>query len=502
VLAAKKERHSLEMASIQNTIKQQFRAFVHGESLKGRVLRGGVWLGGASFFEQAIRFGRNMLLTRILAPEAFGAMALVQSATTLIQMTVDVGAREALIQNPKGEEDSHVTAAWWMTVGRSTFIYAIIYVLAPFIAKFYGNSELTALARVVSLSMIFDGLMSPRAYVAIKTMKFWKWAAVNNGGGIVGVITTIVLGFFMRDVWALAIGYCSENAARCIFSYVICPYRPKLPHFHAIRDLTKFSRGLVGIILFNMVFMRADVFVIGKLYPAAQLGLYSMAVYLIQTPLSFLVNVMNQTLLPALSRVQNDHQRMNRIILQTTSATVWLGLPVALFVIFCGHSLLTLAYGSRYGVASTSLGLACLAAFFNVLNNQITQAFYAKGMPQLHRRSVALMAVSVILLVYPLARIFGMWGAQLACLIAVIAGYLLQVERIRKVTGLKLSQYREVFPTPVGVAVGIAIFWMLVSQFTSFTSRPIPSIVMGLGLCALTYLCLGALYSRQAREVV
>ncbi len=59
------------------------------------------------------------------------------------------------------------------------------------------------------------------------------------------LITTIILGLFMRDVWALAIGFCSENAARCVLSYAICPYRPRLPHFEAIRDLMKFSKGLV-----------------------------------------------------------------------------------------------------------------------------------------------------------------------------------------------------------------------------------------------------------------
>jgi len=489
------------MALIKNKIKEHYHSFVRAEGLKGRVLRGGIWLGGASFFEQAIRFGRNMLLTRLLAPEAFGVMAIVQSATTMIQMTVDVGAREALIQNPKGGEDSHVTAAWWMTAGRASFIYALIYVLAPAIAKFYGNPELIVLARVVSLSIIFDGLISPRAFIAMKEMKFWKWAAVNSGGGILGVITTIILGFFMRDVWALAIGFCSENAARCVLSYVICPYRPRLPHFEAILDLMRFSKGLVGLVLLNMLFVRSDVFVLGKLYSAAELGLYSMAVYLIQTPSGFLINVMNQTLLPALSGVQDDNARMNRILLQTTSATVWLGLPAAVFVIFCGRSLLTIVYGQRYSAASVALGFACCAALLNVLNNQITQAFYAKGLPQLHRRSVASMAAVVVLLVYPLAKIFGMWGAQLACLIAIIVGYFLQIERIRRVTGLKISQYRNAFPIPVFVSIGIAVLWTLVARFTTVTNHPIPTLAIGLGLCLLTYLLAGALHFRDAKEL-
>jgi lipopolysaccharide exporter len=488
------------MSSVLQAIKGKLLALLNSEGLKGRVLRGGVWLGGASFFEQTIRFARNMLLTRLLAPEAFGAMAIVQSATSIIQMAVDVGAREALIQNPKGAEDSHVTAAWWMAAGRASFIYSLIYVSAPAIARFYGNPELTALARIVTLSILFDGAISPRAYIAMKEMKFRKWAIVNNGGGILGVITTVVLSFFMRDVWALAIGFCSENAARCILSYVVCPYRPRLPGMEAIRDLLKFSKGLFGLALFNLLFMRADIFVLGKLYSAAELGLYSMAIYLIQTPIGFLINVMNQTLLPALSGVQDDNLRMNRILLKVTSVTVLLGLPATVFVMFCGRSLLTIAYGQRYGAVSVALGFACCAALFNVLNNQITMAFYAKGLPQLHRRSVATMAVVVVVLVYPFAKAFGLWGAQLACLIAVIIGYLIQVERIRKVTGLKLSEYRNSFPVPILASMAIAVPWCLLTRYTNVVSRPVANILLGLTGCLLAYGLAGAFRFWHAEE--
>ena len=489
------------MKLLLGKIRENLKALIHGEGLKGRVLQGGAWLGAASFFEQAIRFGRNMLLTRLLAPEAFGAMAIVNSATTLLQMTVDVGAREALIQNPKGGEDSHVTAAWWLGVGRSSFIYSLVYVSAPLISKFYGNPELTALARVFTLSILFDGAMSPRAYIAMKEMKFRKWATVNNGGGILGVITTIILSYFLRDVWALAIGFCTENVARFVLSYVVCPYRPRLPNTEALRDLLKFSKGLFGLALFNLLFMRMDVFVLGKLYSAAQLGLYTMAVYLVQTPSGFLINVMNQTLLPALSRVQDDNERLNRILLKVTSATVLIGVPAVVFVAFCARSLLTIAYGKRYGAVSVALAFACCAALFNVLNNQITMAFYAKGLPQLHRRSVALMAVVAVVFVYPLSKAFGLWGGQLACLIAIIIGYLLQVERIRKVTGLKITQYRSGFPIPILVSLAIAVPWFLVTRYTDVVSRPVPNVVLGLAGCLIAYGLAGALRFRRPEEV-
>ena len=210
-------------------MKRIFQTHFSGESLKAKVFRGGALMGMGSFAEQAVRFGRNMLLTRMLAPEAFGLMAMVLSAATLIQVLVDVGAREAIVQNPKGSEEGHVVAAWWMTVGRALSIYSLVYVLAPFAARFYGHSELTALARIAILSIVFDGLMSPRAIVAQKEMKFGKVAAIDNGGSICGVLITVILSFYLRDVWALVIGFCSENAIRCILSFIICPFRPRIP---------------------------------------------------------------------------------------------------------------------------------------------------------------------------------------------------------------------------------------------------------------------------------
>lgn len=488
------------MSSISESIRTKLHTLRHSKGLKGNVLRGGALLGSASFVEQVMRFSRNMLLTRLIAPEAFGAMAIVQSATTLIQVAVDVGVREALVQNPRGEEREYMSAAWWMAIVRSLFIYAVVFACAPFIARFYGNPEFSALARIATLSVLFDGAISTRAYIAMKTMKFRKWAMVNSGGGITGVILTVVLSLFMRDVWALAIGFASENAARCILSYAICPFYPGMPGKAALRDLLMFSKGLFGLSLLNMIFMRADVFVLGKMYSAADLGLYSMAVYLIQTPVIFMVNVMNQSLLPAFSGVQEDDSRLNRILLQVTSATLLFGIPATVFIAFCGRALLTLAYGPRYGAVSTALGIACCAALINVLNIQLTLVFYAKGTPHLHRRSVAVQAIVVVLLIYPFSKIFGLWGAQLACLLAIIAGYLLQVERIRAVTGLRLAQYRRGFAIPIFVSATVAGIWFLVTRYASVLSSPLPNIALGVAGCLLTYFLAGVLRSRLARE--
>src|SRR5271156_4678497 len=127
---------------------------IRGEGLKTRVFRGGAWLGSGSVLEQASRFGRNMLLTRLLAPEAFGTMAVVMSATSVLASLMDVGAREALIQNPRGSEEGHVGAAWWLAFGRSLSLCALLFLFAPMISRFYASGEMTALLRVAALGVL------------------------------------------------------------------------------------------------------------------------------------------------------------------------------------------------------------------------------------------------------------------------------------------------------------------------------------------------------------
>src|SRR5271170_2510681 len=113
--------------SIRNRLKVAADRVLVGESLRAKVARGGAWLGSGSFVEQVSRFARNMLLTRLLAPSAFGAMAIVLSSSSLVGSLSDVGLWPAVIRNPRGGEDAYLNAAWWMGMGRAICIYAMIF---------------------------------------------------------------------------------------------------------------------------------------------------------------------------------------------------------------------------------------------------------------------------------------------------------------------------------------------------------------------------------------
>jgi lipopolysaccharide exporter len=479
-------------------IKRQLSA---GEgSLKGKVFRGGAWLGAGSFIEQLVRFGRSIILARLLAPEAFGIMAVVLSASTLIHSLTDIGVREAVIQNPRGAEDEYIDSAFWLALGRAFALAACIFLVAPWMAKFYGNAELTPLLRVAALSVLIDGAWSPRMYIAIKQLKFSRLAAIMHGGGIGGVIFTVILSYFIRDVWALVIGAAVESLARVSLSYVFYPYFPKSGwHREATRDLLRFSRGLFGLSLLNLIFAKTDIFVLAKLFPPAQLGLYSMAVYLAQTPTGFVMNLLGQTMMPTFAHIQGDEERENRILLRVTSMIFVLGMPLILFVYFCGRSVLDLAFGGRYSAAAPALVAAAVVSVLGLANGQVTTVFYARGLPQLHRVCVIIMAGTMIALIYPSAKYFGLLGGQLASVAACVAGWLFQIARIRQITHLSIGRYFGSFFLAVAIS-GAVIVACVGQRLAGVGSGPIATIAFGVVGCAVAYGLAGAFFLRESAQ--
>jgi O-antigen/teichoic acid export membrane protein len=483
----------MNFAVIQDRVKVTFDRLLLSGTLRAKATRGAMFLGGGSVAEQASRFARNMLLTRLLAPSAFGAMAIVMSSSAIVGALTEVGLRAAVVQNPRGGEKAYLNAGWWMGMGRALSAYLIIFALAPWVAHFYGNAELSALLRVTLLGTLFDGAMSPRSILLQKEMRFGRWMAISNVGAICGVLLTVILSFTIGGVWALAIGYCSENVFRCLISYILCPGLPSLGwDWHAARELYSYSRAAFGLSFFNLIYSRTDIFVLGRLFSATQLGLYTMSVALVQTPSVFLTAMLAQTLFPAVAHVQEDKERVNRIIIEVTSWLILLGLPSVVGIYLCGRSLLLIAYGSRYVAGAGPLSVAAIAVFLNVLNVVITCVFSGLGRPELHRRAVAASAVVMIITIYPACKLLGVIGGQVSALLAISVSYLLQVLRTRGITGLDLLRYGRAFVPTLLVSAGLLGFG-LIAHFFGLATRPLANIALSAGACVIAYaLCVPA----------
>ncbi|MFA5240239.1 MAG: oligosaccharide flippase family protein, partial [Phycisphaerae bacterium] len=148
---------------------------VRGNNLKARSARGAISLGIGSILERGLRLVRNMILARLLVPDEFGLMAIVLAAATTFEAFTEVGVKQSVIHNKKGDETEYLNVAWWFQAVRGLALFVVGFIIAPWIGAFYNNPGLLPLLRVSFIAILFNGFMSPRVYVLEKKIQFGKY---------------------------------------------------------------------------------------------------------------------------------------------------------------------------------------------------------------------------------------------------------------------------------------------------------------------------------------
>lgn len=474
--------------SLITYVQNLFNMFLKGKSLKARMAQSAIWVGFGSSIDRVLRLLRNIILTRILAPEDFGIMAIVLSINEFFQAITEMGIRNAIIQNPHGDKQTYLNGAWWLSSCRAVGLYSVVFIFSPYISRFYENTELTMFIRVAFLGVLFNGSMSSKAYVAIKKMNFKHWVLISNGGGVFGIIVSIVMAFIIPNTWALVIGVTSEACARFILSYIICPFMPgiKFEKKH-LQPLFRYARGTFGIPLLYFIFMRTDIFVIGKLLPNKELGTYAMAVTLARMPLGFIASLFSEILMPALSEIQAEKERFNRLILQPISIILFLGFPALMFVMFYGKDLLHILYGEQYAYVAIPFAVVFASELLRVSSLPIATAYLAVGHPEIHRLFNVIRAVLMILLIYPFVSAYGLIGASVTGFIAMVVALFFQLHQIRKLTNFNVKDFYIVFFKAFCISLIVAIFWIITD---GIVSSGYIKMIIGVSACLLSYIIL------------
>lgn len=432
--------------------------------LLGRLLRGGVWLGAGSAAEQGLRFVRNMILARLLAPEAFGLMAIVLSTCSLLQVLTGIGIKEAVVQSPRGTHRTYLNGAWWLAVTRGLVIYIVAVGAAPWIADFYAAPELKPLLRVAFLGVVAQGALSVGAYVAVKQMQYPRWVLVQHGGSALGILTTVVLALWLQGVWALVIGYAAEGFARCLLSHLVCPFRPSRDFCREdLRRLFRFAAGMFGLPVLMMIYTDGAVFAVGKLCTKEELGIFALALTLARIP-SMFSNQVVELLMPAFSGLQADRARTNQGILKVTTLVVLLGLPAACFVAFYAREIMVVAYGPAYTSGGVLLSILFCNELLLVCSVPIATVYLALGKPALLRLFSLFRAVLVGLLIWPLISGWNIIGAAVCPLLAMLGAFGFQLRQLHLITQFEVRSYLGVWLRGGLVTLPCCLLCVLVSQ--------------------------------------
>ena len=106
---------------------------MRGSDLKAKSARGAALFGAGTVTDRGLRFVRNMILARILAPDEFGLMAIVMVAAMVMGLFIEVGVTHSVIQNKRGADREYLNAAWWIQAIQGLVLFLIGTFLAPLI---------------------------------------------------------------------------------------------------------------------------------------------------------------------------------------------------------------------------------------------------------------------------------------------------------------------------------------------------------------------------------
>lgn len=351
-----------------------------GPSLRDRSQTAAIWSAGQIVISSAMRLGSNLILTRLLAPEAFGLIGLAMTVITALSLLSDMGINRSIIREPDGESTAFLHAAWRAKVLRGVVIAtgvllaaALLWTFAPALApdeSAYADPALPGLIAVTALFALTQGLASTCEDLAARRMQTRRIVIVQLSSHTVTIIATLTAAMLIGSVWAIAIGM----AFGAIFSLVLSHTAYPGPRMGWNRDpvmaarLWSFGRWIILSSSLTFLQTNADKLVLAALLGPAAFGHYVIALIWAEAGRMLFSTLMGRVAYPAFSEValtrRTDLPRLYRRLQWLADAY----LLVAFLVLHFGAMwLIGLLYTEEYADAGHYLSLAAfifLAARF------------------------------------------------------------------------------------------------------------------------------------------
>ena len=200
-----------------------------------------IWRFGQVFGGQAVSFIVSIILARILAPEVYGTLALVTVIITILQVFIDSGLCNALVQK-KNADDLDFSSAFFFNMFVCISLYLLMFAGAPLIARFYRNDELVPIVRWISLSLVLFGVKGvQQAYVA-RNYLFKRMFFATIIGTVGGAVVGIAMAYMGYGVWALVGQMLFNSAADTAILWLTVKWKPRLIFsFERLKGLLSYS---------------------------------------------------------------------------------------------------------------------------------------------------------------------------------------------------------------------------------------------------------------------
>lgn len=333
---------------------------------------------GASFI---LKLGSNVVLSRLLAPEIFGVMVIVNSMRVGLELLSDVGIEQNIVSHKDGLQHDYFNTAWTIQILRGALLSGLFLLASPWLASFYGVD--VRVFQVISLAPFLNGCASTSIFVMVKNMEVRRRNMFELRAEFLNFAICVTLAIITPTVWALVFGALLSVAARSALSYFIDhpPHRLMLHRGRAL-EIWHFGKWIMISSLVVYVSTNFDRLYLGGIAPLYLLGIYGIARTISDLPTILARRLSYQVIFPALAAAGASGSASTIAELRSTRVKFVL---LAAAALGGGSALADIAiqvlFDPRYHEAGWMLSLLLIGAMFSVLSTLNEAMLLGAGRP-------------------------------------------------------------------------------------------------------------------------
>lgn len=321
----------------------------------------------------------SIFLARMIAPEAYGVVALTMVFIVFCDIFILNGFNVALIRK---EDATPIDYSTVMTMSLAfTFVmYVIIWFCAPLFAGFYESPDLCPVLRAITLLLFFESVSSVIRAKATREMQFKKMTIAAFTASLISGAAALVLAYLGAGVWALVVQQVLSNFIEMIMLLVVFRWKMSF-RFSSIvaKRMARFTIGVLGTSFLDFFGNNFTNLIVGKAYSTTDLGYMNRANILPETVGLNAYNSINSVLLPTLSSRQNSDEEMKAVLRKVMALTMYVILPLMFGLIGTAKVLIPVLLTDKWAPSIPLMYFCCLYYAVNPIRAIGYSAFYAKG---------------------------------------------------------------------------------------------------------------------------
>lgn len=348
-------------------------------TLKSKTISGLLWKFAERIGAQAITFILSIILARLLTPSDYGAIAILLIFITFADVFVNAGFGSALIYK-KGADNLDFSSVFYFNFIFSVFVYAVIYLAAPYITSFYNIPILQPTLRVLALRIPVAAINSVQQAYVSRNMQFKKFFYSTLTGTAVSAVVGIIMAYNGYGVWSLVGQYLSNAIINTLVLFSVISWRPQLMFsFQRLRSLFNYGWKLLFSSLLDNGYQSLNSLLIGKFYTPTDLAFFDTGQKFPMVIVNNINSSISSVLFPALASEQDKPERVKahtRKAIQISSYIMW---PMMLGMAVCADNIISLVLTNKWLPAVPYLQIACITYGLWPIHTANLQAINAMG---------------------------------------------------------------------------------------------------------------------------